>query len=255
MAKTTLGAPATLSSNAGLDGLTISAKPVFNGTSAIIKNCAFENIELPDKQSDHLASSIIGPKGWNDLRLVVEDCEFAEHEKAYNAFELNAVLSDGSSISNNIFDLAVCTHNIINIYDVEDGATININDNVFAKAANGIRVGIKDAREDVTININRNEYAVTDSGEYAGLVLIQPYGTATTDMGGITININDTINKSGEEQIWYYYAGAKDTQLTVEQRPKVYINGELQHYKDEIIEENTEEEEEVASESNYKIVE
>ena len=83
------------------------------------------------------------------------------------------------------------------------------------------------------INIKKNSYDSTDVGEYAGLVLIQPYGQATTSMKNVVINIDDTINNSGEEQLWYYYAGMKDAQLAIEDRPKVYINGVLQHYKDE----------------------
>ena len=230
--KVILSAPANLCSNTGIENISIQAKPEISGDIVSFKNCYFENIDLPDSQDDHLASSIIGSDIWGDLKLNIEGCYFADNAKAYNAMELNSILSDGTNISNNVFSL-VCTHNIINIYDVEDGATININDNVFAKAANGIRIGIKGDREDVTINIKRNTYHSTDEGEYAGLVLIQPYGRATTSMGGITINIDDTVNNSGEEQLWYYYQGANDSQLAIEDRPKVYVNGELQHYKDE----------------------
>lgn len=234
MATSIFNASATLNDKSGLDNVVLKAKPIFNGKEATIKNCDFKDIELPESQTDHLASSIIGPSGWDRLTLNIDGCHFYDNTNAYNAMELNVALGDGSSISNNEFDL-VCTHNIINIYDVEDGATININDNTFAKAANGIRIGVKGDKSCV-INIERNTYKSTDSGDYAGLVLIQPYGTATTSMGDVVININDTINESGEDQLWYYYAGIKDTQLSIEDRPKVYINGELQHYKDENIE-------------------
>lgn len=231
MAKTVLSASATFNNKSGIDNIVLKAKPVISGNEVTIQKSEFKDIELPASQSDHLASSIVGINGWKKTRLVIKDCEFAANERAYNAMELNAELADGTNISNNNFGL-VCTHNIINIYDVEDGATIDINDNIFAKAANGIRIGVKGSKS-ATINIKRNAYNSTDSGEYAGLLLIQPYGKATVDMGGIVINLDDTVNNSGEEQLWYYYAGMNDTQLPVEKRPKVYINGVLQKYADE----------------------
>lgn len=230
MAETKLSASATLNNKSGLDKIVVAAKPVFKGNEAKIVNCDLKDIELPVDQSDHLASSIIGPSGWGSMKLIIDKNHFYDNVYAYNAMELNVALANGSSISGNKFDL-VCNHNIINIYDVEDGAVININDNIFEKAANGIRIGIKGDKR-CTINIKRNTYKSTDIGEYAGLVLIQPYAKATVSMKNVVINIDDTVNESTEEQLWYYYAGVGDTQLAVEDRPKVYINGELQPYPD-----------------------
>ena len=231
MAKTIFNASATLNDKSGLDNIVIKARPKFKGTKAEFKNCEFTDVVLPDEGSN-LEKAIIGPNGWNNIfRLNIDDCDFGDNNKAYNAMELNVQLADGSTINNNNFGI-VGTHNIINIYDVEDGATIDINDNVFAKAANGIRVGIRGDKS-CTINIKRNRYESTDTGEYAGLLLIQPYGTATQSMGDVVINLDDTINNSGESQLWYYYAGSGDAQLDIEDRPKVYINGELQKYKDD----------------------
>lgn len=231
MAKTVLSASATFNDKSGVDNIILKAKPVISGNDITINNSTFQDIALPASQSDHLASSIVGISGWKKTKLVIKDCEFKANDRAYNAMELNAELANGTDISGNNFGL-VCTHNIINIYDVEDGATININNNTFAKAANGIRIGVRGAKS-ATINIKNNTYNSTDSGEYAGLLLIQPYRTATTDMSGIRINLDGTINNTEEEQIWYYYANPADAQLPVEKRPKVYIDGVLQKYADE----------------------
>ena len=49
-------------------------------------------------------------------------------------------------------------------------------------------------------------------------------------MGGLRIDIDNTINNSGVEQLWYYYAGGDDAQLEVEDKPKIYVNGVEQSY-------------------------
>ena len=49
-------------------------------------------------------------------------------------------------------------------------------------------------------------------------------------MGDIRINLDNTTNNSGVDQLWYYYAGADDAVLTTDQRPQVYVDGALEPY-------------------------
>lgn len=156
---------------------------------------------------------------------------FADNTGVYNLFEICGSYADGSIISNNEFTADCCGHNQINIYAADDNANITISNNKFAKSANAIRVGTKGAVQNVNILINGNEYDDTDTDpDWAGILLIQPYATQTDDMSGVTINLNNTINNTAEPQLWYYYAGTGDAQLTNAQKPDLYVDGVPQVY-------------------------
>ena len=118
---------------------------------------------------------------------------------------------------------------MINIYDVEDGATITIEGNTFEYSANAIRFGATGSPK-CTVNITNNTFLETDSTpEYAGLMFVQPYGTQTVTMEDTVINIdNTTCPPNYDGQLFYVYCGENDTQLTEETYPKIYVNGILQ---------------------------
>lgn len=227
--ETILSGSATLVGDAIIDGVTLEAKPIITDAtdSFTAKGVRFDGIVVP--QGDHAQMATIAPQTplWNQsIKLDFEDCYFSGTENVYNAFELNFQVADGSVIKGNEFSEAVGSHNVINIYDVEDGGTINITDNHFAKSVNAIRIGVKGDKA-VEINIVNNEYDTTDmtSPEWGGLVLIQPYATATTSMKDVVVNINGTVNNTENPQIYYYYAGANDAALGYDNKPKIYIDG------------------------------
>lgn len=182
-------------------------------------------------------SFLIRQNGFKDTAtvLTIENCYFGNNEAdgenyIYNLFECNMKLADGSSISNNYFAKSNCTHNAINIYDVEDDAVITISGNVFEYSANAIRFGAIGSPK-CTINIVDNTYLATDETypEYAGLLLIQPYGKQTESYEDVEINIRNTKEPEGYEgQLYYIYCGENDTQLNVATRPSVYVDGILQ---------------------------
>lgn len=188
-------------------------------------NITFKNCRFDLLTADKLKSFIITSSDSKPVKLVIEDCYFGtnnENEvgKIYNGLELNCILKDGSSISNNYFEKSTCTHNIINIYNVEEDATISINNNFFEYSGNAIRIGIK-GEPKCTINIDGNEYNETDANdEYAGLVLVQPYGKETTSFANCTINITNTKHDD-EKQLYYLYAGEDDMQFTEENKPVI----------------------------------
>ena len=114
---------------------------------------------------------------------------------------------------------------MLNFYEVEDGATITVDNNVFEYSGNAMRIGFK-GNAKATININNNEYKETDTsldGIYAGYFLIQPYGKKTESFENVVININNM--KKPEGQIGYVYCGSEDTQLTDKQLPTVKVDG------------------------------
>ena len=121
-----------------------------------------------------------------------------EDANVYNYIEYgaNTVATNGTNISNNRFSKGSCTHNHINIYNFENNAVININDNYFAKSANAIRLSNRNNAV-ATINMMNDRYDETDSNYgWAGLFLIQPWDASLEDFSTITINVENLIGPS-----------------------------------------------------------
>ena len=79
-----------------------------------------------------------------------------------------------------------------------------------------------------TLNFTGNRYDATDVPEWAGLILIQPYGAQTTTFNDMKVNIDSTVNNSGNPQIIYIFSNPTDTQFNYQTNyPKVYIDGVL----------------------------
>lgn len=148
-----------------------------------------------------------------------------ENEFSYNLMEINGKLKDGSSICGNRFEANCCVNNQIALYNAEDDAVIAIADNFCQDSRNLVRVGFKGAAK-CTVNIHDNEYVESSlPEEWQGLVLIQPYGKATTSMADVIVNIDET--KKPEGQLCYMYNGANDMQFNDTNKPKVYVDGKL----------------------------
>ena len=201
--------------------------------SVVFRNCKFTDMALANSKNYLINNSVANSEG---LLIQIEGCYFGTNNNTssnnmYNLFELNSKLKDGSYVKNCYFAADVCVHNIINLYDVEDNATIYIENNHFEKSINACRVGFKGAPQNVTVILNNNVYDETDSDpNYAGLLIIQPYGTATTSLGGVTIKINKTkyTNKDNNNtQLFYvwYYPG--EPEIRGELAPTVYVDGKL----------------------------
>lgn len=224
--ETIFSQPVTIEDGSQIDGVTLTAKPVINtADEATIKNSKILNITTT--ATDHAAAAVINPNQWGTpVKLVVEGNYFGTNTGVYNVFEINAPLADGSSISDNYFAAAAGSHNIINIYAVDDYSNVKINNNHFEKSANAIRIGTKGDVKKSVINVENNAYDTTDSDtNYAGLIIVQPYGTATKSMGDLRINVNNTTNNSGVSQLVYYFANPTDAQLDYVNKPSVYIDG------------------------------
>lgn len=187
--------------------------------SVTFKNCRFYGLEP--------AAKTMGVTLSCDTKLIVEGCFFGKcGEKLYNFFELNGKLADGSSISRNYFDGKCCTHNQVNIYNVMDDATINVNSNYMAS----IRIGPKGEPQNVKINVKSNEYNVIDTSDpdWINMVIIQPYGGQTKSFNGVTINVDGTNTSVPDNKLVYIYAGGTDTKFNWQTNyPVLYLNGKL----------------------------
>ena len=77
------------------------------------------------------------------------------------------------------------------------------------------------------IDVFDNSYDETDpynNGEYAGLLLIQSYGQATTSWNNCKINI-DRTKHNDNMQVWYTYTGGNDTPINETNCPTVTVDG------------------------------
>ena len=212
-----------------LDGVALTGNALVSLVDAgtvSMKNCIITNLTADDGgKCVFVASSATEP-----TKLTINGCYFGNNstadEKGFkNTLELGCKLADGSYFSNNYFADKCSRNNDICIYDVEDGAVITVAHNTWEKSANGIRVGTKfDAN--CIINIKSNTYYATDdTEEWAGLLLVQPYGAATTNMSGVTINISNTTKPEKPEQLFYLYSAGSDMPFTKETLPTIMVDG------------------------------
>ena len=214
--------------NITIDGLVLTKNAYLtfkNNPNVTIQNTIIKDL-IPGTGSNSFP--IILSKG-DPIKLSITDCYFGDNDvssgvKMKNCLELNTELVDGSTISNNYFEKSVCRNNIICPYDVVDGATIDISNNHFELSGNGIRIGTRGNKKAV-FNIENNSYdSTSDYTEYAGLLLIQPYGKQTESFAQHTININNTTH-SDDYQLWYLYYGRDDTVIKNSLRPTVIVDG------------------------------
>ena len=223
-----------------LNGVTLTTNALINIGSAnsfTIDNCRLFGVETSNNKN-YLIKDTFNTENKEGVLLQIENCYFGDNvvtsasgtEKVnvYNLFEINSKLADGSYIKNNYFSKPACSHNVINLYDVMDGANIEISGNHFEYSANAVRIGfVGDPK--CTVNIKNNIICETDTsndGEYAGIALIQPYGKKTNSFKNVKVNFENNKYPSGY-QLYYYYAGSNDAQLKDEDMPKVYIDGKL----------------------------
>lgn len=214
----------------GVDFTKDALVKIVSAASVTFKNCRFYGLNPNAAKTFGLIAN-----SGSALKLVIENCFFGDNPAVdtnvlYNLMELNAAVSDGTSVSNNYFTKACCTHNQINMYDAGEEAIIKINGNYTEYSANMVRLGLKGSPK-CTIMMENNTYLTTDAsenGDYAGLCLIQPYSSSTVSFNDMVVKMNKTVNRSGDDQLIYIYAAGTDTKFNKETNyPKVYIDDVL----------------------------
>lgn len=168
-------------------------------------------------------NNVVNTSGYRDTivatnaeTIVISGNTFEGDGTVYNAIEFTHKDGEGIkelTIENNVFARESSTNNSISMYWFLNDAVVNIDNNVFERSANAIRISNYNNATGVVINISDNTYHETDDNlEYAGLLLVQ--GVKNEDFTGITVNISNltgpgnkkmTKNGSGEDQIWYSY--------------------------------------------------
>lgn len=115
-------------------------------------------------------------------------------------------LGDGTIIANNTFD--TIGNNAISIYNIEDGATITIKNNVFKNAVKNKSVFIRLSNPrnvSATFNIEGNNIDTENSWNKI-IVLLEDYsaaGAGIQDFTKFTINFKDNTTNSDENKVNY----------------------------------------------------
>ena len=233
--KLTIGAASTLTTSEQndspvdivLDGLILTKDAIIsvigNVNSLTMTNCTFSGHNLTNKTMPISVTT----SATNPMKLVITSCTFGDqNSNSYNLIDVYAPLRE-SVISNNIFTADCCTHNHISLYGLDVDGTIDINNNEIAISRNLLRIGFKGTPVG-TVNLIGNQYDATDEsydGDWAGLVIVQPYGSQTASFSGLNINIADTINNTNIDQLIYMYSAGSDTRFTEENKPTITIDG------------------------------
>ena len=150
-----------------------------------------------------------------DLTLECNNFEGCE-DHVYNLIEFSQ--KDDQKVKNieisyNIFGKGASKNNTISMFQFEDGATVNILNNIWEYVVNAVCISNYSKAMGVVINCVDNEYKETSDDEYAGFLLAQ--GTEQNkDMSGITVNLIRLVgpngkvvteNGTGDDQVWYTY--------------------------------------------------
>lgn len=232
MGITKITAPMTVSGNGKsivLDGFDFTENgfvTIFDAKSVTIRNCRVYGLNVENAVKNYwLRVDSGGP-----LRLIIEHCYFGANPGVngvlYNFIEPHVELANGTTISNNYFAAGCCAHNTINLYGATENAVFTISGNVFETSAGTIRIGVQgEPACEVTMDGNRiRKHDAAYGLEDAGLVTVQPYGKQTSSFANMTIRMDG--NQIPTEQIIYGYSGAKDTALTDDLMPIIWIDGE-----------------------------
>lgn len=214
-----------------LDGITLSKNARIIATDATdveLKNVIVEGLAANGKNS----FIVYLPNSETPVKFIARNSYFganeadAEGNSLKNGFELTAPLADGSMIAGCYFTTNVCSNNIVCLYHADDGATITVRDNIFEESKNAIRVGTMGDVE-VHYELINNTYYETDEGNYAGLLLIQPYAKKTISMAKNVIRMVGTKNETEHSQLYYMYYNDSDTHMTPAVLPTLIIDGEV----------------------------
>lgn len=160
------------------------------------------------------------------LMKVVGNKFIDEPVDGYNLFELDCFLKNGSVFDGNTFTLNSCSHNLINIYGIDDGANVRVVNNVAYKLGL-VRVGPKGDPKG-TILMENNTYDCDipeDMKKYAVLFLVQPYGAASDTMKNLTIICNKTTKPAAATYVGYLWMTSTSMQFTKDTVPTVVIDG------------------------------
>lgn len=208
----------------GLDFTENGYLEIINANSVVVKNCRIYKLNCEDSPKNYWLK-VIGDK---PLQLKVLNSFFGANPgtngKLYNLLEVNAKLKSKSAFSSNYFVNGACSHNTVNIYGADEGASISVNNNYFGNADGSIRIGVK-GEPVCTIVAQNNEYNCPAESEYNNYVFFEPYGKETTTFANMkVIATNNKFIGTGADP-YLAWSGSNDTLLSRESSPKLTADG------------------------------
>lgn len=212
--------------NVVLDGLYLTGASKINLTNVsnfTMQNCVYTDHDFATKTS----SIIINSSNNYPVKVNIDNNVFGkENSNSYNIIEVYGALKNGSTFNNNRFEKECCVHNQISLYNIEDNAIVEINDNYCAVSRNMVRLGFY-GKPNATVEMHGNTYAESDTAypEWSGLFLVQPYGKKSESFADLQISVVNTKKPAG--QLCYLYAGANDTQFTDDNKPTITVDGKV----------------------------
>lgn len=248
--ETVISAPLVIAAGeTELDGITLSGTAVpklgkaDSNEEVVIrmKNCRVTDLGDGSEAAQTINAFMAAGNNTNTVvRFEIENCYFGNNGgRMYNLFNMHGKWASGSYVKNCYFAKDCCV-NTITIYDAEDNAVIDITGNTWESSKNGVRVLAKGAGK-YEINIKNNVWhdteAVQENGmNYGGLFMAQPNKPATITQKDIIVNMSGNVNMSQNPQNWYYWFDGdpegKHTEIPVEDRPQIFVDGVLQEYNE-----------------------
>jgi hypothetical protein len=207
-----------------------SSKSKSKGSSIIVSDTA--TFELTDSvvEDETYFYSIIQLNTTGVVKIT--GVTFKENQ-SYHVIEWNTStpVADGSEVSNCVFEENCSTHNAVSIYDVQDGAHISFNNNIFKTtdayrisnvSGNAATIDIINNRYDNVLKDDASKYyekGYQDGKWWSGL-LFQAYKDGM-DFSKMVVNIIDNIAEGytmktpaeatcAEEQAYYVYKDNPD---------------------------------------------
>lgn len=209
----------------GLDFTENGYLEIKNANSVVVKNCRVYKLNCEDTPKNYWLTVM----GDIPVQLKVVHCFFGANPgtkgQLYNILEMSAKLKNKSAFSSNWFVDGACTHNTVNIYGAEEGASISINNNYFGNTYGTPRIGVKGEPACTIIAQNNEHNVVVNGDEWNQMLLFQPFGSVTTTFANMKVvaSNNKFIGEGGEPYLAYF--GDKDTPMGYDSLPELTVDG------------------------------
>lgn len=183
-----------------------------NSTISKVTGTAYNLINIATPEKIVIENNTFGT-GTDDLTGIYNLIEFSQAQ--------NKAVKDGTIIRNNVFN-SKAGNNVISMFNIEDGATITIENNTFAYSGNALRLS-NYFNTSATFNIYDNTVLDGSNDGWGGFICFQAVGSkapahADTYFAKYTINVKNLVGTDGNvintvegtgtgaNRVGYYYA-------------------------------------------------
>ncbi len=183
-----------------------------NSTISKVTGTAYNLINIATPEKIVIENNTFGT-GTDDLTGIYNLIEFSQSQ--------DKAVKDGTIIRNNVFN-SKAGNNVISMFNIEDGATITIENNTFAYSGNALRLS-NYFNTSATFNIYDNTVLDGSNDAWGGFICFQAVGSsapahADEYFAKYTINVKNLVGTDGNvintvegtgtgaNRVGYYYA-------------------------------------------------